>query len=393
MPIGGEETARGTAGLFGARSLVRALALAAAVGSASAAETPGNVDLQLALGGGSPGAPGAMLGVGLAVREDGVNRIGLFGRVGFGYARTIEFADPAVADGTAKLRAYSLHLDATFARRIERFEPFVGIGLATASAGGTFDYFCHASGGEACAGHYLQNAQGQFDGSWSSGPSVSGGARYAFTDQLLLEGEIRYQHEGRSRFTQLPVSTIVGGWSGLVSLVWRPRGSPFWALQAPRRATPPPMPPVVVAAPAPPAPPATPPAPPAAAPSPPAAASAVADACPVDALPVLLVRSARRYRCYPDPVRGGHYCDASSGAVDFVDVAHCEASCRGADVDCPAGAGAVGAACRRCVQGCAEPRAIPCPGTAGWTKDGPVCVLPAGRFGLDAERAVPAACP
>lgn len=346
--------------------LAAALLAPLAVAQAGEPVPPARFSAQLSLGPADVGAPQVLLGAGWAPVETGTLRLDLFLRMGFSEAAKVHYEDPSGMAGDASLQAVSGYLDFAVTRRLGRFEPFAGGGFSVAGAGGTLVTWCRVELAPECAaGSPPPRTESKVDGTSIWGPVAFGGLRFAITEQILVEAEVRYQREGRSRLREAPISVAVGGTSGLVSVTWRfGTGTPFpkW----PTAQVPPPPPPS------------------ASEPTPPTS-------CSVNEVASIPLHLAQGFLCFPDPVRGGHYCEARGALGQFVELDACEAACRGESSSCPA-TGNAGAACSRCVKDCARTTFLACPAEAGWVDGRPVCLLPAGRYGLQTERAVPATC-
>lgn len=341
-------------------TLAAALLAPLAVAQASETGPPARFSAQLGLGPADVGAPQVLLGAGWAPLETGTLRVDLFLRMGFSEAAKVHFEEPSGMAGDASLQAVSGYLDLAVTRRLGRFEPFAGGGFSVAGAGGTLVTWCRVELAPACAATSPPppRTESKVDGTSIWGPVAFGGLRFALTEQFLLEAEVRYQREGRSRLREAPISAAVGGTSGLLSVTWRfGTGTPT-----------PPIAGVLAPAPAPPT------------------------SCAAVEVPSIPLHLAQGFLCFPDPVRGGHYCEARTTLGQFVELDACEAACRGESASCPA-TGNSGAACSRCVKDCARTTFVACPAAeAGWSDGRPVCLLPAGRYGLESERAVPATC-
>jgi hypothetical protein len=340
-----------------AAPVILAIALLASPRTAPGAEPDprGHVALELEAGGADVGAPQILLGGGWALVETGTLRLDLFLRAGFSQSKEFHVT------GDASLQAVSGHLDLAAAWRIGRFEPFAGGGVALVGVSGT-----------------LENPPSQtqrLDGTSIWGGTAFAGLRVAISDQLLLGAELRYQKKGRSSIEGLPFSMPVGGTSGLLTATWRlSTAAQAASAMAPKS----PAPPAAGEGAAP-------------APTPSTVAVPLSDECAPGKPVWLSLHPARSYRCFADPVRGGHYCEPGAALGEFVDAGGCEAACRGGSAACPTSA-IGGAACARCLKGCAEPRTVPCPTEPGWVEGRPVCLLPEGTYGLESERAVPASC-
>jgi len=356
------------------RLLLLALLLAPAA-RADGGPPGGRFELRLAVGGGNREAPAVLVGAGLALLDDGATRLDVQGHLAFSGGYDLAFQEVGVAGGTGHLQTFGVIAETTAARRLGRFEPWAGVGLSVMNAGGEFQYECYTSTAPGCAGLTAQSTADSFEGSWVAAPTATAGLRFALTADLLLEGSLRWISERRSAFEELPVSAKVGGLSGLLSIVWRAREKAVPAAQSvkPTAPAPPPGPPPV------------------AAPEPPLATPAIvgqADAaCPAGQVPSFAVHEARRFRCYADPVRGGWFCEPGGVEGRFVERALCEDACRSGESACRAGP--IGAACARCVAGCAATRSLPCEAILeGRTS----CRLAAGAFGLREDRLVPTTC-
>lgn len=315
---------------------------------ASPADVPeprGRFAFELQAGGGDVGAPQLLLGGGWAPLETGTLRLDLFFRLGFGQSQTFRYEPPYGTGGDASLQPVSGHLDLAAAWHLGRFEPFAGGGVSVVGVSGTLETSAPKPQ--------------RLDGTSIWGPVAFCGLRVAFGEQWLLGAELRYQREGRSRVDAVQLSVPVGGTTGLLSATWRlaPGGA--------RSAGPSPS-------------------------RPEGAASLPGECAPGETLSIA-VHPARTFLCFPDPVRGGHYCEPRAALGEFVERDACEAACRGGTEPCAPG-GNAGAACDRCVKGCAEERSVACLAATGWVDGRPVCLLPAGNYGLESERAVPAAC-
>lgn len=116
------------------------------------------------------------------------------------------------------------------------------------------------------------------------------------------------------------------------------------------------------------------------------------EACSSGGEPSFAAHTARRFRCYPDPVRGGSRCEVGAVLGAFAELAACERACHPEGASC-AGSGPAGAACERCVQGCGEARAVPCVAGERAAPEGLGCRLEAGAWGNAEPLRVPATCP
>jgi hypothetical protein len=329
-----------------AAPVILAIALLAPRGALGDVPEPrGRLALELQMGGGDIGAPQILLGGGWAPVETGTLRLDLFFRLGFGQSQELRYEAPYGTGGDASLQPVSGHLDLAAAWRLGRFEPYAGGGFSVVGVSGTLE-----TG--------LPKPQ-RLDGTSIWGPVAFGGLRVALGDQWLLGAEVRHQREGRSRVEAVQLYVPVGGTTGLLSVTWRL--APGGAQSA------------------------------GSSPSRPEGPGALPGECAPGETLSIAVHPARAFRCLPDPVRGGHYCEPATAIGEFVERDACETACRGGTEPCASG-GNAGAACDRCVKGCAEPRAVACLAATGWVDGRPVCVLPAGTYGLESERAVPASC-
>jgi hypothetical protein len=354
--------------------------------------------LQLGVGFAKPGASVVLMGAGLGLLDDGRTRVDLLGRFGFSNSTEESLVDP-VLYGRGDAESLSFSLELTWAWRRGRLEPWLGLGYGAGQSTGSFIYGCSFGGTPPdCAGGYTYEVQSDtLSGDWVAGPTCAAGIRLILTEHLLLEAEARYQKRGRSRFEELPVTGPVGGGTGLVSILWRggvpapgrqpsERSPESEAVLAPPReeappSAPPPAPsPAEEVAPPPVLPPAVPPE------------RGAVRGCPSGKTPVFRVHGQHRFRCFPDPVRGGFHCEESIRENEFSDPRDCERACRSGGDACPAG-GALGAACERCVAACARARSVPCAPEGEGTPGGDGCRLKAGAWGAPESRVVPASCP
>ena len=298
-----------------------------------------------------------VFGGGLALLDNGAARVELLGRLGITGGQRVRLDGSGGVTGSGSVQRFSFLAELALAARRGRLEPWISGGLATTGTEGKFDYFCNSSESPACIASSLQSGTDTFEGSWSGGATVAGGVRYAFTDSLLVEAELRYSKRGESRFEDVPISVTVGGLSGTLSALWR-----FELATLPRRPTPGPAP------------------------------IGVAARCASGQPPVFVLHPLRRFRCFPDPVRGGFFCGEPAQEAEFSDPGGCARACRSGSDACPSG-GASGAACDRCVAACAQGRSVACsPGNRG-SPEGEGCRLEAGAWGATDSVVVPASCP
>lgn len=333
-----------------AAPVILAVALLAPRGALGDVPEPrGRFGFELGAGGGDVGAPQILLGAGWAPVETGTLRLDLFFRLGFGQSQTFRYEPTYGAGGDASLQPVSGYLDLAAAWRLGRFEPYAGGGFSVVGVSGTLET--------------ATSQEQRLDGTSIWGPVAFGGLRVALGQQWLLGAELRYQREGRSRVDSVQTFVPVGGTTVLLSGTWRiaPGGlatKPAGAREGV---------------------------------SGPEGPTALPGECVPGETLSIAVHPARTFLCFPDPVRGGHYCEPRASLGEFVERGACEAACRGGTEPCAPG-GNAGAACGRCVKGCAEPRTIACPVEPGWVHGRPVCVLQAGAYGLESETAVPASC-
>ena len=234
-----------------AAGLLVVLLAAPAVGLAETPSVPasepnprGRGTLLMGVGAAAGNAGNFVFGGGLALLDDGAARVELLGRVGITGGQRVRLDGSGGVTGSGSVQRYSFLAELALAARRGRLEPWISGGLATTGTDGKFDYFCNSSESPACIASYLQSGRDTFEGSWSGGATVAGGVRYAFTDSLLVEAELRYSKRGESRFEDVPISVTVGGLSGTLSALWR-----FELATLPSRPTPGPAP-IVVAPPA-----------------------------------------------------------------------------------------------------------------------------------------------
>jgi opacity protein-like surface antigen len=356
---------------------------------------PGRVSFQLGLGPASQGAPVVTVGGGLALWEDGRTRIDLLGLAGFASSEEVKVAGMYGNAGKGDVQSVSVMAEVAIARRAGRLEPWVSAGLGTASVDGKFDVTCDATL-PACGSIVGQEMRDLHEsGTWVGGPTFAAGLRVALFRQLLVGAEVRYQYEGTSRVEELSTSAHVGGVSGLASIIWRVGGPIFRLPGAPAVAASPVVPPRRAEPSPPPAPPPQGAPTPEAAPTPrseaaPSLAPAM-EGCPSGQPPVFQVYPQRRFRCFPDPVRGGFFCEASALEAELSERLDCERGCRSGGDACPAG-GASGAACGRCVAGCPQGRPVACTAGNAGSPEGEGCRLAAGAWGAPDSRVVPATC-
>jgi hypothetical protein len=293
---------------------------------------------------------------GYALWDDGTTRVESAARAGLSVTKRVVLDGSMGVQGAADADRLILGAELVLSTRFGRFEPWIGGGVATVASDGDFHYFCQTTDAPACRDAYLQAGRRDFTGSWVTGPTVASGLRYVVARGLLLEGQVRYETGGESRFDEVGGSQRVGGWAGALSAIWR---------------------------------------------FDPGAAGAVAPvgeripsawACEPEGPRTFTAHERVRYRCYPDPVRGGSFCEPQGTEGRFVEQAACEAACRRGEEGCPAG-GPAGAACGRCVASCAQAVAVPCTAANRGAPEGADCRLEAGSYGLLEERVVPATCP
>lgn len=342
---------------------------------------------QLGVGPAEQGAPAVALGAGVALRDDGRIRLDLMGRVAFASSQEVKVKGLYGDMGRGDVQGLFLAAELALARRVGPLEPWIGAGLATGNASGSFEYACDGSAFPACEGLPQGTQYLDAEGSWVTGPTAAAGLRLALSRQLLLEAEVRYQYEGTSRIEELSTGVHLGGVSGFISFLWRVGGErtapPVSAasVETARPVRPPPAEPPVSA---------PPPADvraPALAPAP-----APPGRCASGLAPRFRLHAQRRFRCFPDPVRGGYFCGEPVPVGEFSDRGACEGACRSFKEACPPG-GAPGAACQRCVAACAQGRLVECvPGNRGSPVD-EGCRLEAGAWGAPDSRVVPVSCP
>jgi opacity protein-like surface antigen len=268
----------------------------------------GRWSLEGGLGPARAGAPVVLLSGGYALVETGSTRLDLLGRVGFAESETIHVQGYLQEIGQGKVQAVSGGLELALALRFGRFEPWVGGGLAVSGVDGTIDYRCDGTDIPACSAYGMGGGTLDVTGTSATAATVAGGLRVALSNQFLLGAEVRYQGERRSRIDEFATSAHLGGASGLVTFIWRPITAEAAAAEAATHTTfvapaaaPKPQAPAIATSPSPPPGPAEPPllVPPPAAPC----------------VPLFALHDARRYRCFPDPVRGGTFCEGAVGGV------------------------------------------------------------------------------
>jgi hypothetical protein len=347
---------------------------------------------QLGVGPAQQGAPAVALGAGLALRDDGHVRLDLMGRLAFASSREVKVMGMYGEIGRGDVQGIFLAAELTLARRVGPLEPWIGAGLATGNASGSFEYVCDGSAVPACEGLPWGTQYLDASGSWVTGPTAAAGLRLALSHQLLLETELRYQYEGTSRIEELSTGARLGGVSGLISILWRVGGelprppASTASVETAQSVMPPPDEVDVPSAPVSTPPPADERAPALAAPP------AEPGSCATGQPPRFRLHPQRRFRCFPDPVRGGFFCGEPAQEAEFSDLGACERACRPLGDACPSG-GASGAACLRCVAACAQGRTVECaPGNRGSLVD-EGCRLEAGAWGAPDSRVVPASCP
>jgi hypothetical protein len=249
---------------------------------------------------------------------------------------------------------------------------------------GTIDYRCDGTDIPACTAYGMGGGTLDVTGTSATAATVAGGLRVALSSQFLLGAEVRYQGERRSRIDEFATSAHLGGASGLVTFIWRPITAEAAAAETATRTTfvapaaaPKPQAPAIAASPSSPPGPAEPPLL-----VPPPAASCV---------PRFALHDARRYRCFPDPVRGGTFCEAGRVEAELVEQAACERACRLGAEGCPV-TGAFAAPCARCVETCAVARWVACTPANRGAPEGSGCRIEAGAWGTTAPVTVPARC-
>ncbi|HSN14790.1 MAG TPA: hypothetical protein VLT61_09175 [Anaeromyxobacteraceae bacterium] len=308
--------------------------------------------------------------------DDGATRAELAARVGLSVTKSVVLDGSMGIQGAADADRLILGAELVLSRRIGRFEPWISVGVATVASDGDFLYFCNTTDAPACRDSYLQPGRRDYTGTWVTGPTGAGGLRYVVARGLLLEGQLRHEKEGRSRFDEVGGSQRVGGWAGVLSAVWRfSPGGVAAAGPSSGAVGPGPRRPAGGEALAP----AT-------------AQTRPASACEPEAPRLFTVHERVRFRCFPDPIRGGSYCEPQGTDGSYVERSACEAACRGGEEACPAGVPG-GEACQRCVASCAKGLAVACTAANRGAPEGADCRLEAGSYGLVQSRVVPATCP
>jgi hypothetical protein len=347
----------------------------------------GRLSWVLALGSGSDGATGGLIGLGVGLFDDPERRWDLRAKVGLIRTQSVDNAPGGSWGGGDKLTYNGVlwGVDVAHAWRFWRLEPWLSLGFVRYAA--ALDDPASANG-PAGTDRFETLALGA-------------GLRVAVGRNSLLGVELAFTPTSRSKMTWLPSPPVLGGQSVLAAWEYRIGDATTRVVTAADGAPASPARPVRdTPGPAPASTPTPPRAAPAAAPEPVAQPSLPAPApppppaspCSGEQVAAFELRRARIFLCRANPVAGGFTCAPRRDEGRFVEPAACERACRRGAETCPAPDTAEGAACARCAEECATATWLECGEPNGGTVMDGSCRLGAGRWGLEAPADRPVRC-